>query len=103
MTAYPATFQADAEHGGYIITFPDFPDAITEARDLPHGIKQARKALAEVIAARLDRGESIPEPSPLSEGEVLVHLLFKTIDRIKDKAAELEELNKQLKEKGIAS
>lgn len=42
---YLAVFQADHENGGYTVTFPDFPGAISEADTLSEAQYNAREVL----------------------------------------------------------
>ena len=44
---YPAVFARDKESGGFVITFPDLPEAITQGEDLPDAIEQAADCLEE--------------------------------------------------------
>lgn len=45
-----------------LVTFPDFPDAVTFGEDEQDAIFQAQNALTEVIAARIANRGDIPEP-----------------------------------------
>lgn len=78
---YLAKFTA-AEEGGYVVTFPDFPDAITEGDSMSDALLRARRSLREVIAARLAHGEAIPEPVSENAGMVLVEPDEETRGRI---------------------
>lgn len=60
---YPATFTPDREDGGYIVTFPDIPEAITQGADLSDALHQASDCLEEAIAGRIRRRDPLPEPS----------------------------------------
>ncbi len=53
--------------GGFLVSCPDFPELLTEGDDRADAIEQATDALEEVFAARIRRGEEIPEPSILAE------------------------------------
>jgi len=59
---YPATLAA-AEEGGFLVGFPDFPEAITQGDDEGHALREAADCLEEAIAGRIVRGEVIPVPS----------------------------------------
>jgi len=39
--AYPAIFTPDTEDGGFVITFPDLPEAITQADSIEQGLEEA--------------------------------------------------------------
>jgi antitoxin HicB len=68
---FPAEF-ARAEEGGFVITFPDFPEAITQAESFEEGLEEAEDALDEAITGRINTGRSIPEPSGIRKGQVAI-------------------------------
>lgn len=65
---YPARF-APAKEGGFVVTFRDLPEAITQGEDMVHARIQAADCLDEAIAGRIDDGEDIPPPSAARKGE----------------------------------
>ena len=65
---FPALFTA-TEEGGYVITFRDLPEAITQWETLDGAITAAMDCLDEAIARRIDDGLNIPIPSRPAEGE----------------------------------
>jgi antitoxin HicB len=64
--SYPVLLNPEPD-GGFVVTFPDVPEAITQGDDVPDALAQAADALEEAIAGRIRRGESIPSPSPVSD------------------------------------
>ena len=70
---WPAKLE-DQEDGHVLVTFVDFPDALTEGDDHADALDQAADCLEEAIAIRLIQGEDIPAPSPRRAGTVLVPL-----------------------------
>ena len=48
--AYPARFHKERD-GGYLVTFPDLPDAITQGDSLDDAMEMATDCLAETIGA----------------------------------------------------
>ena len=70
---YPARVEQD-DAGFYLVTFPDFPEAATDARSLRAVMTEAEDCLEEAVAGRIKRGEEIPAPSPATEGMVRVAL-----------------------------
>jgi predicted RNase H-like HicB family nuclease len=64
---YPAKIKQDSA-GFYLVTFPDFPEAATDARSLKAAIADAVDCLEEAVAGRMKRGEDIPLPSPAAKG-----------------------------------
>lgn len=60
---YLALFEADKENGGYTITFPDFPGAISEAGTLSEAMYNAREILEIYTIMFEDEGKEFPKPS----------------------------------------
>jgi antitoxin HicB len=75
--AYPATFTPDEVDGGFVVTFQDVPEAITQGDDLAGALVQASDALEEAIAGRIRRGDPIPEPSEPGPGGRIISVLAK--------------------------
>jgi antitoxin HicB len=61
--AYPVVLTSDEADGGFIVTFPDLPEAITQGGDTSSALEEAADALEEAIAGRIRRGDPIPAPS----------------------------------------
>jgi predicted RNase H-like HicB family nuclease len=49
---YPAVF-TPAEEGGFIVSFPQFDEIVTQGDDLNDALEQAEDALEEAIANRI--------------------------------------------------
>jgi len=64
---YPARLTPD-DDGGFVVTFPDFPEAITQGEDRNDALAEAADCLDEAVAARIVHGDPIPEPSRLGRG-----------------------------------
>ncbi|HXO89917.1 MAG TPA: type II toxin-antitoxin system HicB family antitoxin, partial [Stellaceae bacterium] len=60
---YPADIERDSA-GFYLVTFPDFPEAATDARSREDAVSEAIDCLEEAVAGRMKRGDDIPTPSP---------------------------------------
>jgi antitoxin HicB len=60
---FPASF-APAAEGGFVVTFADLPEAITQGDDEEDARREAADCLDEAIAGRIARGDDIPVPSP---------------------------------------
>ena len=63
---YPAIFHT-AEEGGFWVTFPDFPECLTEGDDLQKAYEMAVEALGIVLVGRKEDREVIPDPIPINE------------------------------------
>jgi antitoxin HicB len=70
---YPANIEQDSA-GFYLITFPDSPEAATDARSRETALSEAIDCLEEAVAGRMKRGGDIPTPSPAAKGWVLIAL-----------------------------
>ena len=71
--SYPATLKAD-KTGGYVVTFKDVPEAITQGEDLDDALEQAADALDEAMAGRMRLRDEIPMPSKAGKDTPLVPL-----------------------------
>jgi antitoxin HicB len=60
---YPVTLTRDEVDGGFVVTFDDLPEAITQGETMTEALLEAADALEEAIAGRTRRGNPIPEPS----------------------------------------
>ena len=63
---YPVTLTRDAD-GGFTVTFPDFPEGITQGDTEEEALAEARDCLDEVLASRVNEQETIPQPSRISK------------------------------------
>ena len=70
--AFPATFTPDKEDGGFVVTFRDLPEAITQGETVEHCLSEASDCLGEAIAARIDDNMDIPLPTQKKEREYWV-------------------------------
>jgi antitoxin HicB len=68
---YPARIQA-AEEGGWLISFRDFPEGISQAGPGQDPVDVAEGCLQACIEGRLEDGLDIPPPSQARRGEVPV-------------------------------
>lgn len=70
--AYPVTLTPDEIHGGFVVTFPDLPEAITQGDTIAEALVEAADALDEAIAGRIRRGDTIPPPSLPGDRHVIL-------------------------------
>ena len=59
---YPAIFHK-AEEGGFWVSFPDFPECLTQGEDMEQAYEMAVDALGLVITGRIENKDVIPECS----------------------------------------
>ena len=61
--SYPAILKREVEGQGFVVTFPDLPEALTSGDDLLDSLSEAADCLGEALAGRVVRGDPIPAPS----------------------------------------
>jgi antitoxin HicB len=71
---YAAQLTPDAEDGGFVVTFRDLPEAITQGETIAEALREARDCLEEAVANRIAMDLPIPEPSGAESGEHRVAL-----------------------------
>jgi antitoxin HicB len=69
---YPATLTPDIQDGGFIVTFVDVPEAITQGDEVPDALHQAADCLEEAMVERIRRHDDIPKASPIRAGQYAV-------------------------------
>jgi antitoxin HicB len=55
--------------GGYVVSFRDLPEAITQGDTIEEALAEAADCLEEAIAGRIDDRREIPTPSSARRGE----------------------------------
>lgn len=65
LDAYPFQIQllAEDDGGGYLISFPDFSECISDGATIEEAIANGRNALSATIATLIEKGFSLPEPN----------------------------------------
>ena len=72
LPAYPVDLVAEPE-GGFTVTFPDVPEAITHGRDRDEALQEAAAALASALSFYADADRPLPAPAP-ADGRPLVQV-----------------------------
>jgi antitoxin HicB len=70
---YPARFAPD-DANGYVVTFRDIPEAITQGDTLDEARIMAADALRTALEFYAEDGRPVPAPSAVQAGEELVTL-----------------------------
>ena len=70
---YPAHLELQKE-GGYVVTFPDIPEAITQGEGVNDALSHAADVLESALDYYIEEGMPIPAPSKLKRGQHLVEL-----------------------------
>lgn len=61
--AYPALLEPGG-NGGFVVTFPDVPEATTQGTNVPDALAQAADALATALLLYAKEGRPFPEVAP---------------------------------------
>ncbi|GHU46716.1 antitoxin [Betaproteobacteria bacterium] len=70
---YPAHFEADPA-GGYVVTFRDIPEAITQGETEEEALFMAADALLSAMDFYFEDRRLVPPPSPARKGERMIEL-----------------------------
>lgn len=75
---YPARFEPDLEAGGYVVTFRDIPEAITQGDDDAEAMAMAMAMAEDVLISSMDfyfeDRRIVPSPSTALPNERMVAL-----------------------------
>ena len=63
MLDYPVTLEAQPE-GGFVVTFADIPEAITQGEDEDEALLNAVDALETALEIYVEQRRPLPMPSP---------------------------------------
>lgn len=72
MLGYPA--RLDKTRAGYVVSFRDIPEALTEGKNRKDALAMAADALATAIDFYFEDRREVPSPSRPRKGEVIVEL-----------------------------
>ena len=70
--AYPAVFKREKSGAGYVVNFPDLPEALTGGENLEDALLEAADCLKCALSGRMIDKCEIPRPSRLRKGRHLV-------------------------------
>jgi antitoxin HicB len=71
---YPVTLTRDGKNGGFLVTFPDVPEAITHGNTEEQALRYAVTALETGLLIYIQDGKPVPEPSAVGRGRKAVDL-----------------------------
>ena len=71
MLDYPVLLEAQPE-GGFVVTFPDIPEAITQGEDEDEALLYAVDALESALSFYVDDRKPLPVPSKAKRGQKTV-------------------------------
>jgi antitoxin HicB len=70
---YPVRLKA-AEEGGYVVTFPDIPEAITQGENIEDALRRAADVLETALEFYFGARRPVPTPSKPKRGQRVVEL-----------------------------
>ena len=79
---YPAKFTPDNEIGGFVVTFRDIPEAITQGDTFEDTKIMASDALLTSMYFYFEDNRPVPAPSVAEQGEVLINLPSSTYAKV---------------------
>jgi len=74
MFAYPVTLKADGKTGGFVVSFKDIPEAITQGETKEEALRMAAEALETAMDFYVENSRIVPEPSKTKRGQKCVEL-----------------------------
>lgn len=69
---YPVNLEPDGKF--FLVTFPDFPEAITQGENRENALRHAADVLESAIDWYIAEGKPVPEPSKAKRGQHVVEL-----------------------------
>ena len=69
--SYPCSLTPE-EDGGYSVSFPNVPEALTCGDDRAEALEMAQDALTVALGMYVQSGEDIPVPSQAADGQDMV-------------------------------
>jgi antitoxin HicB len=70
---FPAKF-TPAKEGGFVVTFPDIPEAITQGDNVEDALRHAADALESALDFYFEEGRRVPAPSRPKRGQRMIEL-----------------------------
>ena len=74
MFNYPVTLTQDEADGGFVVSFADIPEAISQGNTVDEALKSARAALETALDFYFDDKRAVPAPSKALPGQPLIGL-----------------------------
>ncbi|MDR2124439.1 MAG: type II toxin-antitoxin system HicB family antitoxin [Desulfovibrio sp.] len=71
---FPVILTPDEAEGGYVVTFSDIPEAITQGETEEESLRTAPEALENALKFYFDDGRSAPSPTASERGQHVVEL-----------------------------
>jgi predicted RNase H-like HicB family nuclease len=73
---FPVTLTPDAEAGGFVVTFADIPEAITQGETIEEALAMAKEALQLALTFYFEDNCSVPPPSKPKRGQHMIEIFY---------------------------
>lgn len=74
MFKYPVMLTPDKKDGGFVVTFKDIPEAITQGDTVAQALAAAKEALESALDFYFDDKRAVPAPSKPKRGQHVIEL-----------------------------
>jgi len=71
---FPVNLTVDEIDGGFVVTFPDIPEAITQGETREEALKMALEALEAALEFYFEDKRAVPVPSKVRRGQDAIEL-----------------------------
>jgi len=71
---FPVILTPDEDDGGFVVTFPDIPEAITQGETREEALKMAQEALETALEFYFEDKRAVPAPSKARRGQDVIEL-----------------------------
>jgi antitoxin HicB len=71
---FPVTLTPDEADGGFVVTFHDIPEAITQGETIEESLAMAQEALETAMEFYFEDKRAVPVPSKVKRGQHVVEL-----------------------------
>ena len=71
---FPVTLTPDKVDGGFVVTFPDIPEAITQGDTVKEALSMAQDALETALEFYFEDKRAVPAPSKPKRGQNVIEL-----------------------------
>ncbi|MFA6040940.1 MAG: type II toxin-antitoxin system HicB family antitoxin [Methylophilus sp.] len=69
---YPVVLTPDT--GGYVVTFPDVPEAMTQGDSYDEAMEMAKDVLESSVEIYIEKGQPFPMPSDIKDGQPYIEI-----------------------------
>ncbi len=71
---FPVNLTPDKDDGGFVVTFPDVPEAITQGDSVEEALAMAQDALETALEFYFEDKRAVPVPSKPKRGQNVIQL-----------------------------